>query len=81
MQGGSVIAEFDGFAPGEQVDYMEFDRTEENPNRLYVGVSDGSGTAKSGSIYYLRMNSDGSLEKEAYFKNVCGKVVDFEYKP
>lgn len=81
MQGGSVIAEFDGFAAGEQVDYMEFDRSEENPNRLYVGVSDGSGTAKSGSIYYLKMNSDGSLEKEAYFEKVCGKVVDFEYKP
>lgn len=80
MQGGSVIAEFDGFASGEQVDYMEFDRTE-NPTRLYVGVSDGSGNAKSGSIYYLQMKSDGSLEKEAYFEKVCGKVVDFEYKP
>lgn len=80
MQGGSVIAEFDGFAAGEQVDYMEFDRID-NPTRLYVGVSDGSGAAKSGSIYYLKMNSDGSLEKEAYFEKVCGKVVDFEYKP
>lgn len=80
MNGGSVIAEFDDFAIGERIDYMEFDRAE-NPNRLYVGVSDGSGTAKSGSIYYLKMNSDGSLEKEAYFEKVCGKVVDFEYKP
>lgn len=81
MQGGAVIAEFDGFAAGEQVDYMEFDRTDKNPTRLYVGVSDGSGAANSGSIYYLRMNSDGSLKKEAYFEKVCGKVVDFEYKP
>lgn len=80
MQGGSVITEFDGFAAGEQVDYMEFDRVE-NPTRLYVGVSDGSGAAKSGSIYYLRMNSDGTLEVEEYFEHVCGKVVDFEYKP
>lgn len=80
MQGGSVITEFDGFAAGEQVDYMEFDRAE-NPTRLYVGVSDGSGAAKSGSIYYLRMNSDGTLEVEEYFEHVCGKVVDFEYKP
>jgi len=81
MNGGSVIAEFAGFAAGEQIDYMEFDRTEDNPTRLYVGVSDGSGTAKSGSVYYLKMNTDGSLEKEAYFEKVCGKVVDFEYKP
>lgn len=81
MQGGSVIAEFDGFAAGERVDYIEFDRTEKNSTRLYVGVSDGSGAANSGSIYYLRMKSDGSLEKEAYFEKVCGKVIDFEYKP
>lgn len=80
MNGGTVIAEFNDFAPGEQIDYMEFDRAE-NPTRLYVGVSDGSGSAKSGSIYYLQMNSDGSLEKEAYFEKVCGKVVDFEFKP
>lgn len=80
MNGGAVIAEFDGFAPSEQIDYMEFDRAE-NPTRLYVGVSDGSGNAKSGSIYYLKMNSNGSLEKEAYFEKVCGKIVDFEFKP
>lgn len=80
INGGAVIAEFDDFANGERIDYMEFDRAE-HPTRLYVGVSDGSGSAQSGSIYYLKMNSDGSLEKEAYFEKVCGKVVDFEYKP
>ena len=80
INGGTVIAEFDDFATGEQIDYMEFDRAE-NPTRLYVGVSDGSGATNSGSIYYLQMKSDGSLEKEAYFEKVCGKVVDFEFKP
>ena len=75
INGGTVIAEFDDFATGEQIDYMEFDRAE-NPTRLYVGVSDGSGATNSGSIYYLQMKSDGSLEKEAYFEKVCGKVVD-----
>lgn len=58
---------------------MEFDRTE-NTDRLWVGVSDGSGTAESGSIYFLKMASDGSLTEEVHFENVCGKVVDFEYK-
>ena len=74
---GNVLSEF---TTTEPVDYMEFDRSE-NPGRLYVGVSDGSGAADSGSIYYLKMNSGGSLTEEEYFEHVCGKVVDFEYKP
>ena len=76
---GNVLATYDGFEDGCTIDYIEFDRSE-NPDRLYVGVSDGSGKAKSGSIYYLKMNSNGSLEEENHFSNVCGKVVDFEYK-
>lgn len=79
METGNALAEYT-ITGGGTIDYMEFDRAE-NPERLYVGVSDGSGSAQSGSIYYLNMNSDGSLEKEAYFEKVCGKVVDFEYKP
>lgn len=71
---GNVLSEF---TTKEPVDYMEFDRSD-SPERLYVGVSDGSGAADSGSIYYLKMNSDGSLEEEEYFEHVCGKVVDFE---
>lgn len=76
---GNILAVYDGFGAGKQVDYMEFDRTE-NTDRLWVGVSDGSGTAESGSIYFLKMASDGSLTEEVHFENVCGKVVDFEYK-
>ena len=76
---GNILATYDSFADGCTVDYMEFDRSE-NPERLYVGVSDGSVKAKSGSVYYLKMKSDGTLEEENHFSNVCGKVVDFEYK-
>ena len=44
---GNVLATYDGFEEGNKIDYIEFDRSE-NPNRLYVGVSNGSGKAKSG---------------------------------
>lgn len=77
---GNILSVYEEFAAGQQVDYIEFDRTE-NTDRLWVGVSDGSGAAESGSIYFLKMASDGSLTEEVHFENVCGKVVDFEYKP
>lgn len=77
---GNELSEYTMEQP---VDYMEFDKNE-NPDRLYVAVSDGSGTPGSGSIYYLQMNPLGGgalLPVEGCeFKNVCGKVVDFEYK-
>lgn len=80
MLSGNELSEYTMDQP---VDYMEFDKSE-NPDRLYVAVSDGSGRAGSGSIYYLQMNPQGGgalLPVEGCeFKNVCGKVVDFEYK-
>ena len=80
MLTGNELSEYTMDQP---VDYMEFDKNE-NPDRLYVAVSDGSGTAGSGSIYYLQMNPQGGgalLPIEGCeFKNVCGKVIDFEYK-
>ena len=51
-----------------------------NTNQMWVGVSDGSGAKNSGSIVVLEMSTDGSLKEVARYKNVCGKVVDFEYK-
>lgn len=77
---GRVMHVYDKFPAGQQVDYIEFDRTGDS-RRMWVGVSDGSGNEESGSIYFLQMASDGSLTEEAHFENVCGKVVDFEYKP
>lgn len=80
MLTGNELSEYTMVQP---VDYMEFDKSE-NPDRLYVAVSDGSGTTGSGSIYYLQMNPQGGGAllpvKGGEFKNVCGKVVDFEYK-
>ena len=80
MLTGNELSEYTMVQP---VDYMEFDKSE-NPDRLYVAVSDGSGTTGSGSIYYLQMNPQGGGTllpvKGGEFKNVCGKVVDFEYK-
>lgn len=64
---------------GGKVDYIECDQMG-NIDQMWVGISDGSGTAKSGSIVVLEMSTDGSLKEVTRYKNVCGKVVDFEYK-
>lgn len=77
MATGNVLAEY---TLPQNVDYMEFNNVD-NPERLYVAVSDGSETTDSGSIYFLKMASDGTLTEDTHFDNVCGKVVDFEYKP
>lgn len=63
----------------QNIDYMEFNYYD-NPELLYVAVSDGSGSAKSGSVYVLEAGSDGTLSEVKNYKNICGKVVDFEYK-
>lgn len=79
MLTGNVLAEY---TMDENIDYIEFNSAD-NPERLYVACSDGSETTDSGSIYFLEMASNGTLTpiEGAEFKNVCGKVVDFEYKP
>lgn len=79
MLTGNVLAEY---TTEQTIDYIEFDHAN-NPERLYVACSDGTEMTDSGSIYFLEMASDGTLSQieGAVFKNVCGKVVDFEYKP
>ena len=64
----------------QPIDRIEFNEAD-NPELLYVAVSDGSETTDSGSIYFFEMASNGALTEKAHFENVCGKVVDFEYKP
>lgn len=64
----------------QDIDRIEFNKAD-NPELLYVAVSDGSETTDSGSIYFFEMASNGTLTEKARFENVCGKVVDFEYKP
>ena len=64
----------------QNIDRIEFNEAD-NPELLYVAVSDGSETTDSGSIYFFEMASNGTLTEKARFENVCGKVVDFEYKP
>lgn len=64
----------------QNIDRIEFNDAD-NPELLYVAVSDGSETTDSGSIYFFEMASNGALTEKAHFENVCGKVVDFEYKP
>ena len=73
---GNVIATY---TLPQNIDYMEFNYYD-NPEQLYVAVSDGSGSAKSGSVYVLEAASDGTLSEVKNYKNICGKVVDFEYK-
>ena len=64
----------------QNINRIEFNEAD-NPELLYVAVSDGSETTDSGSIYFFEMASNGTLTEKARFENVCGKVVDFEYKP
>lgn len=61
---------------GGNIDRMEIDPN--NPSRMYVGVSDGSATANSGSVYYLAVGANGQLTVDRQFNAICGKVVDFE---
>ena len=74
---GNLLMEYE--VGGGNVDYIECDQVG-NTNQMWVGVSDGSGAKNSGSIVVLEMSTDGSLKEVARYKNVCGKVVDFEYK-
>ena len=67
------------FPEGQQVDYIECDQ-KGNVNELWVGLSDGSATAKSGTVVVLTMSTDGSLTESRRYENICGQVVDFEYK-
>ena len=46
--------------------------------KMYVGASNGSKSANSGSVYVLRMSTNGQLSLEKSYKNICGKIVDFE---
>ena len=74
---GNLLMEYE--VGGGNVDYIECDQVG-NTNQMWVGVSDGSGAKNSGSIVVLEMSTDGSLKEVARYENVCGKVVDFEYK-
>ena len=67
------------FPEGQRVDYIECDQ-KGNANELWVGLSDGSATAKSGTVVVLTMSTDGSLTESRRYENICGQVVDFEYK-
>ena len=61
---------------GGKVDHMEFDPNDQS--RMYVGVSNGSGKANSGTVYYLKMTTNGQLSIEKKFEGICGKTVDFQ---
>lgn len=74
---GNKLSEYE--VEGGNVDYIECDQ-QGNVKQMWVGVSDGSGAPNSGSIVVLEMSTDGSLTEVARYSNVCGKVVDFEYK-
>lgn len=71
---GNVISETT--VDGGNIDYMEFDPADNT--KLYVGASDGSGRANSGSVYVMQMATNGQLSVQKSFKNICGKIVDFE---
>ena len=68
------------FPAGTQIDHIEggdFARR----TQMWVATSNGSKAKNSGSIHYMTPSTDGSLTLDRSFPNVCGQVVDFEYKP
>jgi len=71
---GNVISEYT--VDGGSIDCMEFDVSD--TGKMYVGASNGSKSANSGSVYVLRMSTNGQLSLEKSYKNICGKIVDFE---
>jgi hypothetical protein len=73
---GNIIS---SYTMPQKVDYMEFNYNDQT-EILYVAVSDGSDKANSGSVYFLEAAADGTLKEVKSFKNICGKVVDFECK-
>lgn len=76
---GNFMSLFELGDNSQQIDYIECDQ-KGDINQLWVGVSDGSGNKQSGTIVVLEMSTDGSLKELKRYPNVCGQVVDFEYK-
>lgn len=76
---GNLMSQYELKNAGQQIDYIECDQ-KGNVNQLWVGISDGSKTKQSGTIVVLEMSTDGSLKELKRYSNVCGQVVDFEYK-
>ncbi|MCD8185582.1 MAG: hypothetical protein LUD68_03740, partial [Rikenellaceae bacterium] len=63
---------------GETIDHIAIDQ---RSTYLYVGVSDGSRTAGSGSVYiYSINNATGDLTLIESYRNISGQIVDFEWK-
>lgn len=71
---GNTISETS--VSGGNVDFMKFDPTDNT--KLYVGVSDGSKKAKSGSLHVFKMESNGQLTLQATYANIFGKIVDLD---
>lgn len=76
---GNFMSLYEFKDAGQQIDYIECDQ-KGDINQLWVGISDGSKGKQSGSIVVLEMSTDGSLTELKRYPNVCGQVVDFEYK-
>lgn len=76
---GTVVNIYE-FADGQQIDHIECSQGGDSKGDMLVGVSDGSRAKKSGSIVLMDMSTDGSLKEVKRYENVCGQVVDFEYK-
>lgn len=76
---GNKMCEYSDFPQGTVVDFIKCDLIN-NTDEMWVGVSDGSGKADSGSVYILKMNTDGTLSEVRHWNNICGQVVDFGYK-
>ena len=76
---GNKMSDYDDFPAGSVVDFIKCDRVN-NVDEMWVGISDGSGRANSGSVYVLKVQTDGSLTEVWHKSNICGQVVDFDYK-
>lgn len=74
---GNLLMEYE--VGGGNVDYIECDQVG-NTNQMWVGVSDGSGCKELGFYRGAGDEYGWFVKRSCRYKNVCGKVVDFEYK-
>lgn len=62
------------FPEGTEVDHFEISNDDK---RMFVGVSDGTKAAKSGSLLIIGVDNDGELlDILESHENICGQVVD-----
>lgn len=61
-----------------KIDHFELEKIN-NDRTMYIGVS-GEVGEKTGSVYVMDVELNGSVFVSASYKNIAGRIVDFMYK-